>query len=144
MRAVQKKAFLAEGDFIDKGEADEWALNLNNDDLEYFMNYWRDELIIDLQAEVVLEFARLKDRIDAEANEIIAQVDEEIKDFTQISKRFDGYSFNKTTEVQQCVAPQNLEEKAEKKTIIQNGSVHSLFERKRDEDQAVKEKSLKN
>ncbi|WP_331700182.1 TraM recognition domain-containing protein [Paenibacillus sp. IITD108] len=132
-----QKAFLAEGDFIDKGEANEWALNLNKGALEYFMNYWRNELIIDLQAEAVPELAKLEDRIDAEANEIIAQVDEEIKDFTQISKRFDGYSVDKTTEAQQCVALQYLEEKVEKENFIQNGYLHTSSAKERDEEDKI-------
>lgn len=85
-----KKAFLAEGDFIDKGEAAKWEAALDPEALEYFISYWR----MDIELKEVSEIESLVAPEDGaeEVQKITEILETEIVEHKNLVSRFAGFS----------------------------------------------------
>ncbi|MEF3304230.1 type IV secretory system conjugative DNA transfer family protein [Paenibacillus sp. GYB003] len=85
-----KKAFLAEGDFIDKGEAAEWEAALHPEALEFFMSYWRMD--VDLKAVSEIESVVAPEDGVEEIQKITDELETEFNEHENLVSRFDGFS----------------------------------------------------
>jgi len=82
-----QKAFLAEGDFIDNGEADEWEKGLDHDALEQYLNYYWGNF----DTEHVQSATVLVEEDDEEEN-IIEVLDNDVQVLKKKETRFEQYA----------------------------------------------------
>ena len=113
-----KKAIQAEGDFIDRGESEDWGDSLDPVALEQFMQYWRSE------STEAPDIKSLSIPDDKDETDIISEIDKETELLQQVHvhQRFEGAIGSSADADSRTVSPTRVERVKEEHTKSVNSS----------------------